>query len=970
MTSSMLYESRGAQELNPKLGEEPARSMVGDLASVLTFRPSWMTQLANLLPGVHTNAPSTLNLQGNVAVSMPNPNTKGEAYIDDMEGNRESSTLSLSRTSWMWSSIPVDAALQPISLLPSHHARIEWYNARGVKERDLKPVLTNEEGGDNERGVLEMNVLNPPGTTVFPPEAWTGLTQSVSRNGEDLSRTRFIEVWVNDRVQDHSTTRAKLHIDFGKVSEDAFWQTDSTSVPNNLLDTEDRNGDTKLDFDEDTGLDGVPDVGEPGYNDPANKDPNGDDYFYSLSDATNYSKINGTEGNSFGDPNARPDTEDLDLDGRLDEENAYFEATIDLSDTAYVGVDVARDYAGNPNVKPDNGWRLFRIPLDSPAFQAFGRPSWEDIKHARLWLEGMAGPTNIQIGGVEMVGSRWLATPLADSLKLRGVEFDVKVRNNKDDAAIYEAPFAVEKAVGGSATRREQSLALSFNRLRNGDSVFSFKTFGDAGSGVGYTQYRDIRFYVHGNAGVEAQSVRMIARFGADTVNYYEYSIPVRPGWQDVRIPMEILSRLKESSSDRVKIDDTQGADIGARYTVVGNPSFTRVNRITFGLTVFGGAAEAAGEAWIDELRLSGVRKDVGKMGNLAVQATFADVLSVNASYQKQDQDFFRVGSGVNRGTGLNHTALGLSSTFFLDRMIPRSGVQMPVRVSLQHSSDVPKYRTGSDVVLDPARSEIETRRSDRQSIDLSYSRTGARKGLAKWTVDALTGNMAYSRSSTVSPQSTDSTWTFSAGGGYNIPIGGGKAIPISKRFRLKYLPELVALNVGWNSSRSTSYARHIEGLTDSLTPRANTLTRLLSLGQRTTYTPVSGLTTNFSIDSRRNMLFHQTGPFGFNKGTEVDHAQKLDMNWTPRRILFLNPNISLSGAYHEDSRPELRIGQGDPAGMKNIDNRGSARVTNTFPLSRLASRFRRPPSPTDSSRASPLTAPLRLVFSRIQDVQ
>ena len=38
-----------------------------------------------------------MNLQGNVAVSVPNPNTKGQAYVDDMEGNRESNTLSLGR---------------------------------------------------------------------------------------------------------------------------------------------------------------------------------------------------------------------------------------------------------------------------------------------------------------------------------------------------------------------------------------------------------------------------------------------------------------------------------------------------------------------------------------------------------------------------------------------------------------------------------------------------------------------------------------------------------------------------------------------------------------------------------------------------------------------------------------------------------------------------------------------------------
>ncbi|TMQ53977.1 MAG: hypothetical protein E6K74_07570, partial [Candidatus Eisenbacteria bacterium] len=121
----------------------------------------------------------------------------------------------------------------------------------------------------------------------------------------------------------------------------------------------------------------------------------------------------------------------------------------------------------------------------------------------------------------------------------------------------------------------------------------------------------------------------------------------------------------------RVKIDSLTAADTGARYTVVGRPTFTRVNRITFGLTVFGASTRSPGEVWIDELRLDGVRKEVGKTGNFAVQANFADVLAINGSYQKQDQDFFRVGSGVNQGTGLNHSAYSLSSTLQLDRMLP-----------------------------------------------------------------------------------------------------------------------------------------------------------------------------------------------------------------------------------------------------------------------------------------------------------
>ena len=978
VTSSMLYESRGAQELNPKLGEEPARSMVTDLASVMTFRPSWMTQFANVLPGVHTSSPSTLNLQGNVAVSMPNPNTKGEAYVDDMEGNRESNTLALGRLGWLWSSIPVDS-LTPRSLL-SDHALIQWYNPRsdlgGAKERDLKPILTNEEGGDNEHTVLEMNISSlHDSTTTFASTTWSGLTQAISRTGQDLSRTRFIEIWVNDRRQgtEHALTSAKLHIDFGRVSEDAFW--DPRALPNHLLDTEDKNKDTKLDRssdeadDEDTGLDGLHDDEEPGFT--GDNDPNGDNSHY-VTGTRDYSRINGTENNGKDDPNARPDTEDLNLDGHLDEDNDYFEVTLDLADTAFVAVDVARDYAGHPNLKPENGWRLFRIPLDSPAFKSYGRPSWDDVKHARLWIDGMTGPTNLQIGGVELVGSRWLALPLPDALKSRGVIFDVKVRNNKDDAAIYTSPFDVPNAVGGNATRREQSLALSFANLGNRDSVFAFKAFSDNGSGVGYTQYRDIRFYAHGDPGVELQNLRMFARFGPDTVNYYEYSLPVRAGWQDVRIPMEILSRLKESSSDRVKIDSLTNADTGARYTVVGNPSFTRVNRINFGLTVYepSGAVSSSppGEVWIDELRLDGVRKDVGKTGNVVVQANFADVLSVSGNYQKQDQDFFRVGSGANTGTGLNHTAVGASSTIQLDRMLPVSGLELPVTVQFSHAADVPKYRTGSDVILDKTRSDLETRRADRQSIDFRYRRTGPRAGWTRWTIDAINGSMRYQREASADPQFIDSTWTFSSSGNYNLPIGGGKGIPLSKNLRLKYLPDVVTFGVDWSAIRRTSYSRSIQGLEDSLALRSNTLGRALTLRTDASYVPITGITTTYRLQSTRDMLQRKDGFLG-NVGTEVAHTQSMNLTWT-RRVLFLTPNITLLGAYREDASAGVRINANDPLGLKNISNTGSVRTTATLPLSRFTQRLGRPGSPNDSTGPSPVLAPLRFVLSRVQDIQ
>ena len=970
LTSSVLYDSRGAQETNPKLGEEPAKTVIGDLATIMTFRPVWMTQLANTIPGVRTTAPSFLNIQASGATSLPNPNTAGEAYIDDMEGNRESNTISLTRTSWFWSGVPLTDTAQPTPLPPAtdvaRHAQLQWYNVTSVHEVDLKPVLTKEEGSDNQHQTLEMNVLPPTGETLIVPESWTGLTQSLSTVGQDFSRLKYLELWVNDFRPDHTQTRAMLHLNFGRVSEDAFWNPDS--IPNGELDTEDKNFDTRLDFDEDTGLDGLFNNQEPEY-DPANgvTDPNGDDYHFNDDDpvATKYEHINGMEGNGQGLVGARPDTEDLNRDGYPDFANDYFEMTVDLSAAEFVAIDVPRDYAGDPDVKPNNGWRLFRIPIADSLWVRVGQASWQNIEHMRLWVNGMVDTTRLQIGGIELVGNRWLAAPIDTTEADRGVSLLVGVRNNKDDADIYTSPYEVQNNVGGTSTRREQSLALRYDGLEPGDSVLAFKAgVLDANTGLGWTQYGQVRFWAHGEAGVEAQKVRVFARFGADTVNFYEYSAPLHPGWQSVIIPMERLSGLKDTD---VRVDSLTAAGTGEVYTVSGNPSFTRIIRLSFGVTVHGDApGPHGGEVWIDDLRLSDVSRDQGLRGSVTMQANFADVLAVNATYQNEDADFFRVGTGLNRGSGVKRLQTGLSTTFQVDRLFPTSGMNLPVRYTMQHSADVPKFRTGSDVILSPSRSELETREQNRYSIDSSFRRTGPRKGLAGYTVDALSGNFIYTRSGTIGTQSIDSSWAFNSGLTYNLPIGGG-GIGLGRKMKVNFLPDLVDLSMNWSSSRNLSYSRTILEDTDSTELRSDVKSRQLILDGRGNWTPLSSVTFTYRITSTRNMLLHQQGPFGWNQGTEIDQNRNIGLRYTPRWLAIFQPNLTLDGRYHQNSRPELRLTPSDPIGLKNIDNSGAARVTLTVPLTRFATRLAPKPG---TKGAAELFHPVRLVFSRLADIQ
>ena len=321
----------------------------------------------------------------------------------------------LDRTSWFWSATPAgdsNLLIPPNSV--AEHGRLEWYNARFVKERDLNPELQDAEGGDNERQVLELRVKSPTGQLQILPTNWTGLTHTLSSAGQDYTRFHFMDLWLNDFAPypAHVSIQGKLHIDLGQVSEDAFWDPDS--VPNGRLDTEDKNRDGKLDrngdpsIDEDTGLDGLHSVNEPG----VGPDPHHDDYYFNPDLVPlDYSGINNMERNGTGDVDALPDTEDLNLDGFLDLQETFFRVTIDLADTSrFVTTDVTRDYGQRTDlehpISPNNGWRKYRIPLSEEAFLKVGAASWGNVGHLRLWVDGMNGPVHqLQVGGIEFLDS-------------------------------------------------------------------------------------------------------------------------------------------------------------------------------------------------------------------------------------------------------------------------------------------------------------------------------------------------------------------------------------------------------------------------------------------------------------------------------------------------------------------------------------------------------------------------------------
>ena len=99
-----LFQKQQTAFTRPQLGFEPASGFIGGISGTLHFQPEWLTRAANLLPG-SSDAPSFVNLSGEVALSQPRPNPLGQAFVEEFEASA-GRFVSLDENAWHWGSVP------------------------------------------------------------------------------------------------------------------------------------------------------------------------------------------------------------------------------------------------------------------------------------------------------------------------------------------------------------------------------------------------------------------------------------------------------------------------------------------------------------------------------------------------------------------------------------------------------------------------------------------------------------------------------------------------------------------------------------------------------------------------------------------------------------------------------------------------------------------------------------------------
>jgi hypothetical protein len=1021
---AFLYESKGAQDLRPRLGEEPSRSLITDLNTAWTFRPDWMTRLVDRLPGVRTTAPSTVAVQAEVGVSLPNPNTRNVVYIDDMEGTRDAVSLPMAQERWSSSSAPLIQVAPgtawslagPEFLAATDTLRngeLRWYSPPGyVKERDLKPRLTDAQGGRNPRQVLCLSVPRRPRTAPGDStRLWGGVTTLVDPAGLNLSRAQFIELWVNDFNDLHAPgdglgrvrgRHLRLHIDVGSVSEDQMRAPDV--LPNRVLDTEDRILDNVLTVDEDTGLDGRanPDAGVVRDLVRANgTDPEGDDFYPPDAlvntderrsvDPRYWAAVNGTEGNRTN--RTTPDTEDLNLNGALDVGNDYIEYTIDLGDVSasapYLVTDVQREFGpASPTpvstVAADNGWRRYRIPLADTLAVEFGNPNLTQVQHVRVWVQGVVEPDSsaaavrlplLMLGGLDIVGSRWEQTTL-DSIALAAplTTMTLNTVNSVDNADVYVPPIdpGVTRTGSEAVTRREQSISLEFTDLKPGSTLEAFKTFS---LDENYSRYGRLNWFAAAydirdeegrpfDAAVDTALVYFV-RFASDETgrNYYEYRSRL-PGnstardirWSPIALKLTDLSNLKLNPDFPTTAPiryAVAGAAPGETLIVNGSPSFTRLRRVSFGLLNRGERRYASGQLWLDELQATDIAKDVDHAQRVQVNGQLADLMTYNLGWNGRGADFLLVGE--SRGSGTATDQLAWNTSLQTHRFFAPTGIQLPVNLSYTRNSSRPRFSAGSDIVRTGALQDASETRSESRSFSTSYSRSWSERSnpFLRYTLGGITASYGMAETRSRNPSAVDSSVVRTATVNYQVAPRRLLAIPLPlRKGRLHPLPERAWWNYSVSTTRNVSYER-LGAELDSLRLSRDVSGRTAGIAFGADTRPLDFV--QHRIEGRRNLVLPE-GPvrndrFGFiNLGRVVDWRQSMNATYTHSRGRWLKPSLSWSSSYGQNNGPELSR----DLGVRSVGNGQSMEMNLELPFERLFGKApARPPA-----RAGGATAP------------
>lgn len=807
-----LYQQEQSVFTRPQLGFEPQAHLIGGLSTELAFAPGGLTRALDALPLIHTNAPSSVTVSGELAVSRPNANQAGQAYVEEFEGTTGSRIVSLSEQSFQLGSRPQSGrGLPPSYLAPDGSfdlrdaTALVWQNGVEIRgqpvefePRDIDSTIVLTGTARQIERVLWMSlkpdtVGGAPDPTTGAPRwlrahtpgpRWRSITQALDRSGlgVDLSAAEYLEFWVlEDDRRGAAAAGATLLLDFGTVHEDAaapapdsFRVVGSDTLFSGLRFA----GLGRLDTEKDT-LTNV-------FNAAVNDVGIHQDLPDSLVDAGTGSAVQrlplcrGTLATGLpifplGDLAARCtrgngllDTEDLDGDNRLDltvgglAEDAV-RYVFPLGSPRYL----VRDGGG---VTDPTGrrltWRLYRIPVRQDSL-AIGNPDLRHIRSLRLTVVApdQGAPEEelfFALGRMRLVGAPWLkraGTPLAglggQLAQAHGEVTASVVSTDNQDLGYSPPPGVLNQADRRGAEFQfasqqinEHALRLVARDLRTGERAEAFTRFAAEGD-RNFLKYRQLRVWAQGRgSGWDQGDLEFFVKVGTDQDNFYLYRTRLVAGTWDPEIVIDLRRwiALRGEVEARWLAGDAPGGAgpcggdstafvacegpyvVHVRDPAIAPPNLAQVSEVAAGIyRVAANAAADPVEVWVDDIRLGDVVNQAGLATALDARVTAADVADFSVSLTRRDDRFRQLSEDPSYVTDL---ATRFGSTLRLDKLLPQSwGLALPLSVAHARTSADPFYLRQTDIPA-TALSDLRRPRSALTTVQLDFRRATRGGGL------------------------------------------------------------------------------------------------------------------------------------------------------------------------------------------------------------------------------------------------
>lgn len=643
--------------------------------------------------------------------------------------------------------------------------------------------------------------ITADGELLNPENRWGGIMRAIDFSDFETANVEFIEFWLLDPFLDPNKpnpTPGKLYLNLGNVSEDIL-KDSRKSFENGLPSPPDDNktvsttwakvpkfqqqitpafgSSTQEREDQDVGYDGMNDAQERAHvNDYLEKiknnftinsgayqqalnDPNNDNYHHFRGDdydneqrniLSRYINFNNPQGNSPVQDNSSnfsnsftniPETEDVNRDNTLNENEQYFQYVIDIKPNMAVG----ENFIVNKQVTPvtfanqsssQAVWYQFKIPKAKFDKSVGGISDFRSIRFARMFMTGFTDTTVLRFASLELGRNQWRRynfslknpgelIPLSDNdattFNLTSVSLEENGSRSPINYVIPPGIIRQQQAVsnGQIAQLNEQSLSLQLCDLEDGDSRGVFKSLG-----MDIRQFRKIDMFIHAErvdngTPLKDGDVHGFIRIGSDFANnYYEYRIPLKLSDPSLGVanPLNVwpeennlnleFQELIDAKLERNKIGHPATVPYykelsnGRIITVVGNPNIGDAEMCMLGVTnpqkgpdPNDNGGNICTEVWFNELRVADMEESGGWAATGQADIQLADFATVKLGGNMYTAGYGNIDERVNERARENFSQFDVSTNINAGKLFPEKwGVQLPVYAGYNQSVTNPVY--------------------------------------------------------------------------------------------------------------------------------------------------------------------------------------------------------------------------------------------------------------------------------------